>query len=169
MEKLTKEVIIKNKKYIFIGIIVLIIIAIIVGIILNSNNDKKYLEVAEEVLPIMESDYISTQEIYIEFLDDILERRVYQSEEEAIDSVKATSSYRGYVLAIDKHLSEQYKDLEYLKHHTYSKDKELSNKIKDIVNEYEIIMNAYKELDYNIQEEDFFEKINKIINLVNKE
>lgn len=160
-----------NKIFIISGIIVLIIGVIIGLIIMYFNNNEKYLEVANRVLPIMEEDYLDTQSIYIDLLEELLSYRYYMSEEEATNAVKDNNSYEAFVLAIEKHLSEQYKDLEYLKKHTYTKNKELSNQIKEIVKEYETEMNRFKNLDshYEYEEESFFDRIREVQNSLNKE
>lgn len=161
-----------NKKIYMISGIIVLIIAIIIGIIImNLNNNEKYLEVAKRVLPIMEEDYLDTQSIYNDLLEELLSYRYYMSKEEATNTVKDNYSYKAFVLAIEKHLSEQYKDLEYLKKHTYTKNKELSNQIKEIVNEYETEMNRFKNLDshYEYEEESFFDRIREVQNSLNKE
>lgn len=160
-----------NKIFIISGIIVLIIGVIIGLIIMYFNNNEKYLEVAKRVLPIMEEDYLDTQSIYNDLLEELLSYRYYMSEEEATNTVKDNNSYEAFVLAIEKHLSEQYKDLEYLKKHTYSKNKELSNQIKEIVTDYEKEMNRFKNLDshYEYEEESFFERIRNVQNSLNRE
>lgn len=161
----------KKKIFIGIGIIAILIIILTSVMIINSNNSKKYLEVAKRILPIMEDDYLGTQEIAIEKLDEIISYGESMSTENATNKVKSTSSYKGYVSAIDKHLSEQYKDLEYLKKHTYTKNKELSKEIKNIVNEYETKMKEFRELDshYENTEKSFFERIREIQNKLNME
>lgn len=161
----------KKKVFIWIGIVAILIIILTGVMIINSNSQKKYLEVAKRILPTMEDDYVDTQKIYIDLIDDILDKRPYMSDEKATNSVKSSTSYKAFVSAIDKHLSEQYKDLEYLKKHTYTKNKELTKQIKNIVNEYETKMKDFKELESNYENEEkgFFEKIREIQNLVNKE
>lgn len=161
----------KKKIFIGIGIIAILIIILTSVMIINSNNSKKYLEVAKRILPTIEDDYVDTQKIYLDIMDDFFYYRESMSEENATNKVKSTSSYKGYVSAIDKHLSEQYKDLEYLKKHTYTKNKELSKEIKNIVNEYETKMKDFKELksSYGNGEKSFFERIREIQNTLNRE
>lgn len=161
----------KKKVFIGFGIVAILIIILTSVMIINSNNSKKYLEVAKRILPTIEDDYVDTQKIYLDIMDGFFYYRESMSEENATNKIKLTSSYKGYVSAIDKHLSEQYKDLEYLKKHTYTKNKELSKEIKNIVNEYETKMKEFRELDshYENTEKSFFERIREIQNKLNME
>lgn len=161
----------KKNLFISIGIVAILIIIVSSAMIINSNNSKKYLEVAKRVLPIMEQDYIDAQKIDNNLKKEILYYTKSMSKEMAINEVKSTTSYQSYVFAIDKHLSEQYKDLEYLKKHSYSKNKDLSKQIKNIVNEYESEMKCFRELElhYGNDEKGFYEKIREVQNLINKE
>lgn len=69
----------KNNKiiYISIGIILLIIISIISIIMLNSNSEKKYLEVAKRVFPQMQEVFLDT----VDISNDLMKKILYSNEE----------------------------------------------------------------------------------------
>ena len=97
----------------------------------------------------------------------------YYSDEEAIDIVKQDNSYKYYEMKIDEKMSEMYKDLEYLKKHNYSKNRELSNQIKDVVEQFETSIQEHKELkvdtSYSNESRNLYEEIQELQNKVNRE
>ena len=71
------------------------------------------------------------------------------SQEQAINKVKDDNSYKFFTMEIDEKMSEMYKDLEYLKKHSYSKDKNLSSEIKEVLKKFETSIEEHKQLKVN--------------------
>ena len=63
--------------------------------------------------------------------------------------------------------------LEYLKKHNYSKNRELSNQIKDVVEQFETSIQEHKELkvdtSYSNESRNLYEEIQELQNKVNRE
>lgn len=156
----------KNNKiiYISIGIILLIIISIISIIMLNSNSEKKYLEVAKRVFPQMQEVFLDT----VDISNDLMKKILYSNEE----TVKSSNSYKEYVMLIDKYTSLMYKDIEYLKTHNYSKNTQLSNEIKDLIKKFEESMQNHRELkttSYYGESEKIYTTMQELTNKINRE
>lgn len=166
-----------NKKiYMISGIIILIIVLIIGIIIMNLNNNEKYVEVSKRILPQMKDFLVETVEYSVDLKKEalsILQNNKYYSDEEAINIVKQDNSYKYYEMKIDEKMSEMYNDLEYLKKHNYSKNRELSNQIKDVVEQFETSIQEHKELkvdtSYSNESRNLYEEIQELQNKINRE
>lgn len=169
MEQETKK---NHTKIIFI---IIAVVVVILAVIMNSNNDEKYLEVAKRTLPQMKTFLLDTVEETVNLKQDILTimKGYKYSQEVATNELKNQKEYKYFTMKIDEKMSEMYKDLEYLKKHTYSKDRDLSTQIKETVEKFEKSIEEHRELKvdstYKNDEKDIYEKIQELQNKVNRE
>ena len=105
----------KKKKMLIIGGIIALLLIIVIAIVMNYNNDEKYLEVSKRTLPQMQTLILDTVEQSVELKQSALNiMRSYNcSQEQAINKVNDDNSYNFFTMEIDEEMSEMYKDLEY--------------------------------------------------------
>ena len=165
----------KKKKILIIGGIIALLLIIVIAIVMNYNNDEKYLEVSKRTLPQMQTLILDTVEQSVELKQSALNiMRSYNcSQEQAINKVKDDNSYKFFTMEIDEKMSEMYKDLEYLKKHSYSKDKNLSSEIKEVLKKFETSIEEHKQLKvnstYSNTDKDIYEDLQELKNKINRE